>query len=80
MPHLLFDMLLEGEAEAEVLRLAANRHLVKDLAYFWRTSDRVADGRDPVTGTPLTGSGLKAWSDRCQRPPCQPIEEDAQDQ
>jgi hypothetical protein len=66
-PINLSELLFADEAETEVLRLAANRHLVLNLVYFWQTADTVSEGFDPETRKPITASGLKAWCARCQK-------------
>lgn len=68
MPINLSEMLFTCEAEAEVLRLAANNHLIRDLDYYYQTADMIFDGYDPETRKPLTTSGLKAWIARCEHP------------
>jgi len=62
----LSEMLFDGEADTEVMRLAANKHLIRDRDYFERTSDRIAAGYDPATRKRLTMSGLQAWVARCE--------------
>lgn len=60
------EMLFSGEAETEVLRLAANKHLIHDRDYYHETADTVVEGFDPRTNLRLTMSGLRAWVARCE--------------
>lgn len=68
MPINLSETLFDGETVAEVLRLGAKRHLIRDLDYYYQTADMIFDGYDPETRKPLTMSRLKAWVARCEHP------------